>query len=63
MIHFIVALLFIAWCAVEFVAWVLSLIFTVAMSAVWVAKVAAIGLIIGFLVDIFTAYKGNEHWF
>jgi len=63
MICFIVALLFIAWCAVEFAAWVFSLIFTVAMSAVWVAKVAAIGLIIGFLIDIITSYKGNEGFF
>lgn len=63
MICFIVALLFIAWCVVEFAAWVLSLIFTVAMGAVWVAKVAGICLILGFLVDIFTSYKGNTDWY
>lgn len=63
MICFIVALLFIAWCAVEFFAWVLSLIFTVAMGAVWVAKVAGICMILGFLADIFTSYKGNTDWY
>lgn len=63
MICFIIALLFIAWCAVEFAAWVLSLIFAVAMGAVWVAKVAGIGLIIGFIIDIVTSYKGNSAWY
>lgn len=63
MICFIIALLFIAWCAVEFAAWVLSLIFTVAMGAVWVAKVAGICMILGFLADILTSYKGNTDWY
>lgn len=63
MICFIVALLFIAWCVVELIAWVLSLIFTVAMGVVWVAKVAGICLIISFLVDIVTSYKGNKDWY
>jgi hypothetical protein len=48
---------------VEFIAWVLSLIFTVAMGAVWVAKVAGCCLILSFLVDIFTSYKGNKDWY
>jgi hypothetical protein len=63
MICFIVVCLFIGWCVVEFIAWVLSLIFTVAMGAVWVAKVAGVCLILSFLVDIFTSYKGNKDWY
>lgn len=63
MICFIFACLFIGWCAMEFLAWVLSLIFTAAMCAVWVAKVAGICLILSFLVDTFTSYKGNKAWY
>lgn len=63
MICFIVALFFIAWCVVEFVTWVISLIFAITMSAVLVAKVAGICLILGFLVDTFTSYKGNSAWY
>jgi hypothetical protein len=63
MICFIFALFFFAWGMVNLFAWVLSLIFAATMSAVWVAKVAGICLILSFLVDTFTSYKGNSSWY
>lgn len=56
--------MFVVWAVVELVCWLIGLIFCIAaVSLVWVVKVWVCVCLLGFLVDIFTSYKGNTDWY
>ena len=63
MLLFLMILVVLSWGLVTFVAWLLSIVFGVALTLVWVLKVWIVLMLLGFLWDIFTSYKGNMDWY
>ena len=63
MLLFLMILVVLSWGLVTFVAWLLSIAFGVALTLVWVLKVWIVLMLLGFLWDIFTSYKGNMDWY
>lgn len=63
MVAFLVFVLGMIWLLITGLGYLLAWIFSTTFGIVWVIKVLAVCLILAFLFDIFTSYKGNEDWF
>ena len=63
MLLFLMILVVLSWGLVTFVAWLLSIVFGAALTLVWVLKVWVVLMLLGFIWDIFSSYKGNMNWY
>lgn len=63
MISFLVFILGMIWLLITGLAYLLAWVFNATFCIAWVVKILAVSGILAFLFDIFTSYKGNEHWF